>query len=280
MFIKGISLRSWSLVTALILILTACLPVNNKQVESNPNQATSQSLAMTPDAASLSMPGASPISPPGESPTEIMALPSSDTPTSLPVDNVLSAPNLTGLIGATDEDVNCRVGPDITWAAVGVLKKEQPAAVLGTNANHTWWVIDNSFYLPGTTCWVSGAVTTITGDITAVPVLSSPTAWVTLIQISTDKIIHGTCGMSNTANFVGIVTTNGPTSVTFHWVFFTTSGILLKQTPDQQLVFTSFGTQYIDPGSYSTDCGDYYIELIVTSPNSRAKQKFWSVVSP
>jgi hypothetical protein len=273
MFNKGISLRFWGSAITLILLLTACSPATKTQVGGNVQGSV---------PANLSTPSANPISSPIETLTETMAvaLSATDTPTSKPTDTVPSAPNLAGLILATDQDVNCRVGPDMVWLAVGALKKGQSAAVLGTNNSHSWWVIDNSFYLPGTTCWVSGAVTNITGEVTSAPVLPTPSAWVTSVQISTAKVVHGICGMSNTATFEGAITTNGPATVTFHWVIFTTNGILLKQTSDQQLVFTSYGTKNVDPGSYSTDCGDYYIELIVTSPNSKVKQKFWSVVSP
>jgi uncharacterized protein YceK len=259
-------------------------------VASNPDLPTSFSMEMAPVAAYLSTSIASPLSSPAETLTEAMTMTLSatdtptftptDTPTSTPTDTETPTPFLAVLVSPTNQDVNCRVGPSMAWLDVGALKKGQSAAVLGTNDSHSWWVIDNSFYIPGTTCWVSGAVTAITGDVTLVPVLTTPRAWVTLVDIATAKVVHGTCGGSNATTFDGAITTNGPTTVTFHWEIYTTSGILLSKTSDQQLVFTSYGTQHVDPGSYSTDCGDYYIELIITSPNAKTKQAFWSVVSP
>jgi uncharacterized protein YceK len=251
-------------------------------VASNPNLPTSFSMEMAPVAAYLSTPIASPLSSPAETLTEAITvtLSATDTPTSTPTDTKTPTPIPAALVSPTDRDVNCRVGPSMAWLAVGALKKGQSVAVLGTNDSHSWWVIDNSFYIPGTTCWVSGAVTAITGDVTLVPVLTTPTAWVTLVDISTAKVVHGTCGGSSATTFDGIITTNGPTTVTFHWEIYTTSGILLSKTSDQQLVFPSYATQHVDPGSYSTDCGDYYIELVVTSPNAKTKRAFWSVVSP
>jgi uncharacterized protein YceK len=259
-------------------------------VASNPDLPTSISMELAPVAAYLSTPIASPISSASEDLTEAttVTLLATDLPTFTPTETPTSTPTDTEtptsipavLISPIDQEVNCRVGPSMAWLSVGALKKGQSVAVLGTNGSHNWWVIDNSFYLPGTTCWVSGAATIITGDVSLVPVLPTPSAWVTLVTISTAKVVHGTCGKSNTTTFDGAITANGSSTVTFHWEIYTTSGILLKKTSDQQLVFTSYGTQYVGPESFSADCGDYYIELDITSPNAKTKQVFWSVVSP
>ncbi len=259
-------------------------------VASNPNLPTSFTMEMAPVAAYLSTPVAGTVSSPAETLTEATAMIPSATntptftltepPTSTPADTATSTPYPAVLVSPTNQDVNCRVGPSMAWLDIGALKKGQSVAVLGTNDSHSWWVIDNSFYAPGTTCWISGAVTAVTGDITWVPVLPTPAAWVTLVQIATADEVHGSCGGSNTATFDGAITTNGPTTVTFHWEIYSTSGILLSETSDQQLVFASYGTQHVDPVSFSADCGTYYTELHITSPNTKVKQAFWSIVSP
>lgn len=67
-------------------------------------------------------------------------------------------------------DTNCRVGPSSTQRIVGFLAPGQVAAVLGRNAEASWWLIETPGS-PGQTCWLWGQYAILQGDSAAVPVV-------------------------------------------------------------------------------------------------------------
>jgi hypothetical protein len=73
------------------------------------------------------------------------------------------------------------------------------------------------------------------------------------------------CGAPNTINVYGNLTTNGPANVTYYLEI---DGV--RVTADQVLVFTAAGTQTLEFGDYTQDCGDHTVRLVTTAPN------FWS----
>jgi hypothetical protein len=177
-------------------------------------------------------------------------------------------------------DVNCRFGSGTTFLATGSLRIGEIVPILATLADHSWWQIEDPRNL-GTYCWVKADLTTATGDLSLVPILSAPTGLVTAVSISTPAVIHGTCGGPNPTTFSVSITTNGPTVVTYHMEIFYADGTLKNITADSTLTFAAFGTQTFDPGGvYKTDCGSFYAMVFVTAPNTISARTDWSVVSP
>jgi hypothetical protein len=70
-------------------------------------------------------------------------------------------------------DTNCRTGPSSEYPRVGYLLVGQTSTVLGRNHNGTWWFIANPAK-PGASCWVWGETTVVTGDTSALPVITPP----------------------------------------------------------------------------------------------------------
>jgi uncharacterized protein YgiM (DUF1202 family) len=177
-------------------------------------------------------------------------------------------------------NANCRFGPGTDFLSVGALMVGQTVPILGTISDRTWWQIDNP-WAAGTKCWVSNAVTSTSGDLSKVPVLSIPTGLVTDVTIRTPAVVHGTCGGPNPTSFKLSITTNGPATVIYHLEIYNSDGSLRNKTADTTLAFASASTQTFDPGgAYKTDCGSFKIKAVVTSPNSKSGQASWSVVSP
>lgn len=83
----------------------------------------------------------------------------SATPTAtLPPTNTPVPPTLT-----VNTDTNCRAGPGTSYGIVITLHPGTIAYITGKDTLDNFWIIDAPNY-PGTTCWISGQYTTISGD--------------------------------------------------------------------------------------------------------------------
>ncbi|MEW6092876.1 MAG: SdrD B-like domain-containing protein [Chloroflexota bacterium] len=179
-------------------------------------------------------------------------------------------------------DVNCRFGPSTNFLDTGSLRIGEVVPIRGTIAGRTWWQIEDPRNL-GSFCWVNAGFTIETGDLSLVPVLAMPTGLVTNVTIVVNggPTIHGMCGGPNPVTFSLSITTNGPATVIYHLEIFNGDDTLRNTTADSTLTFAAFGTQTFDPGgAYKTDCGDFYVKAIVTSPNNMSDRDDWSVVYP
>jgi hypothetical protein len=177
---------------------------------------------------------------------------------------------------------NCRFGPGTGFSAVGGLAVGSTVPIHATIAGQSWWQIESP-QNPGTYCWVSAAVTNTFGDLSLVPVIPVPTGIVTSVSVSVSAglVLHGFCGGPNAVSFQVIITTNGPATVVYHVSIYNGDGTFRNSPGDATLTFASASTQTIDPGgAYKTDCGGFYIQAIVTSPNSMSAQANWKVMEP
>jgi uncharacterized protein YraI len=109
--------------------------------------------------------------------TPTMAVTLTLTPTATAVLAIEATPTvaMTLTISATG-NVRVRQGPDVSYAVLGTAKSGDTFSVIGRNADSTWWQV---CCLPGERSgWVSGELVTISGDPSAVPVvsLSPPTS--------------------------------------------------------------------------------------------------------
>ncbi len=243
-------------------------------VASNPDLPTTLSIAMAPMAGMVTPTSA-------ETPTATLVSATNtqvQADTTVPTDTatIPSIPVVTPL----DKDVNCRFGPSTAYLAVGFLKAGQNQPILGTSPDHGWWQIQNPQDIKGNYCWVGSSVTKTLGDLSLVKVVKVPVGLVTSVTVSTTAVIHGTCSGSNPSEFNGYITTNGPTTVYYHWEIYVSGGGLLDTSADQVMTFSAAGTQNNYPGGFPQNCGSYTVKMVVTSPNSISGQASWQVVSP
>jgi len=221
-------------------------------------------------------PTAAPVtSTPNVSSTETLTFPT-ETPANTPAmpTPTLSAPMVT----PKDVAVNCRFGPGANFASVGALKTGATVSILGTNSDQSWWMIQNPQDVAGQYCWVADSVVITSGDLSKVPIKPIPAALVTGVSVDPISNIYGACGGPNAYDPQGSITTNGPTTVTYHWEIWR-GGSLYHKTADETLVFSSASTQTVNPGSDHGDCDNYVAKLIVTSPNSLSAQQSFSIMA-
>lgn len=84
------------------------------------------------------------------------------------------------------------------------------------------------------------------------------------------------CGGPNPVDVSGTITTNGPTTVTFHWEM---RGDSNNTTSDESLIFTEAGTLTVREGAYKVDCGNYSARLVITSPNNLDAITYYSILA-
>jgi hypothetical protein len=174
-----------------------------------------------------------------------------------------------------DLAVNCRFGPGTEWEVVSALPEDASAEILGRTSETTWWYIQDPLN-PGSACWVSTGVTDTAGNLNIIPILEAPQALVTEVTVNA-AVAFTACGGPNSISFSGTITTNGPTTVTYHWEV---GGDKQNTTPDENLELSEAGTQKVTAGAYSADCGDYFVLLVVTAPNEESAQRNFKVEAP
>ncbi len=243
-------------------------------VASNPALPTSFSLFMAPVIGSTPSETPTPL---GPTDTPTAASSSTDTPTAAPIPTSTKP-----MVTPKADAANCRFGPEYGFLSVGGLNVGSTVPIHATIADKSWWQIESPQDL-GTFCWVSAAVTNTFGDLSLVPIVPIPTGLVTAVAVtvSSGAVLHGFCGGPNVVSFQVSITTNGPATVVYHISIYNSDGSFRNSPGDATLTFASASTQTFDPGgAYKTDCGDFYIKAIATSPNSASAQANWSVVQP
>ncbi len=233
-------------------------------VASNPALPTSFSLFMAPVGGAA----------PSATPTPLA---STATPTAVSIPT-----SVTPMVTPKTDAANCRFGPGTGFLSVGGLAVGSTVPIHATIADKSWWQIDSP-QDPGTFCWVAAAVTNTFGDLSLVPIVPMPTGLVAAVAVtvSSGAVLHGFCGGPNAVSFQVTVTTNGPATVVYHISIYNGDGSFRNSPGDATLTFASASTQTFDPGgAYKTDCGSFYIQAIVTSPNNASAQANWAVVQP
>lgn len=243
-------------------------------VASNPDLPTSFSMFMAPVMVITPSDTPSPLGP-TNTPTAVSSNTASPTAASSPT-------STTPMVTPKTEPANCRFGPGTGYSSVGGLNFGAIVPIHATIADMSWWQIESP-QNPGTFCWVAASVTNTFGDLSLVPIVPIPTGLVASIAVtvSSGAVLHGFCGGPNAVNFQVTITTNGPSTVVYHVSIYNSDGTFRNSPGDVTLIFSSASTQTFDlGGAYKTDCGSFYIQAIVTSPNSLSAQANWSVVQP
>lgn len=158
-------MKSWYPVLALVaaLALAACAAPGGLQT---PNNADATAAAETALAAIVQtqLAQTTPPAPPTETPappTATLTL----TPTPA-FTNTPAAPQL-----SVSVDTNCRTGPGRIYDYVDALVVGEKAEPLGRDSGSGYWY---ARLASGAMCWVWGEYTTITGDVSRLPVFTPP----------------------------------------------------------------------------------------------------------
>ncbi|HKJ37607.1 MAG TPA: SH3 domain-containing protein [Anaerolineales bacterium] len=220
--------------------------------------------AVTPTATPLSAPKTDTPQPVSPTPTlvPIETLLAQDTPTAIPIATsrvILASPN--------DQPVNCRFGPDISYAVVGALIVGRQAEVIGKSIDVTWWYVRNPSD-PSTNCWLSADFVAIVGNVEALPVVSPPEIGVTNIQVQVDPVAMnvGCDAFPQTVSVTAQITANGPTIITWKWE--TSAADVFAE---EILLFESEGTKEARTILTLWSANDYWVNLHVLIPNDRSE---------
>ena len=228
-------------------------------------------------SSSCSFPGTSPTNPPLATPLPITPSPSAPplTDTPIPIETLLalaeiptvtvtstSTPSII-LASPREQPVNCRVGPDISYAVIGALNLGNQAEVIGKNIDITWLYVRNPSD-PSTNCWLSVDFINVDGSVELLPVVGSPEIMVTGIKVSVEPAAMNVACDAFPQNVVisARISTNGPSIVTWAW-----ESSVGKSSAQKQILFEA-GDSKIVQDYYQVDAaGDYSIRVRTTLPN-------------
>ena len=220
------------------------------------------------------------IAPPSAPVIEPSPLPTFAISTLTPVPTETSLPTPTSTPDAPiawpkDLGVNCRYGPGIEWEVVSTLLAGTTTEIKGRTVNTSWWYVSDPVNLDSF-CWVAYDVVDTGGNLNIIPIVEAPIASVTNVTVDV-LVAFITCGGDNPVNFNGAITTNGPTTVTYYWEV---GGDAQTTTADTTLQLDESGTKKVASDFFSTDCGSYFVKLVVSSPNEISAEKAFKVQSP
>jgi hypothetical protein len=162
--------------------------------------------------------------------------------------------------------VNCRLGPDTVWVTTSGLNLGQTAEITGKNSDASWWYVKDP-QNPGSYCWVSAGVTNTAGNLATLAIIGPPDAEVTdvTVKLIPNSVHVGGCvGPLQPISLKGTITVNGPVKVKWH--FETQQGGSL---PEHATNFDAFGAKNANE-DYTPILtpGNYWVRLVITSPNS------------
>jgi SH3-like domain-containing protein len=228
-----------------------------------------------PTAASQLSPSETPLSPtetqPAVPPTETSLPVPTDTPTITPTPTP-SVPMVT----TKDKSVNCRFGPGQEYVPIGSgLAVGASTQILGKSIDGGWWLVQNPS--GGNNCWVAGSVTVASGNLLGLLAVAAPLAYVTNVTIKADpaKIEVPGCVFPVSIGYQGTITVNGPVKVQWHWEL--SEGV---SSPPDNINFTTFGSETLEDHYHVGAEGNYWVRLVVTSPNSMVAEAKYKAVCP
>jgi len=195
-------------------------------------------------------------------------------PTMTPLPSATSTPNAP-VAFPKELGANCRFGPGEEWEIISALPAGTIVEIAGRVSETTWWYVHDPLH-PDQFCWVAASVVDTSGNLTIVPILRLPEAFVTDVNVEAN-VNFNACGGPNPITFNGSITTNGPATVTYHWEV---GGDKQNITADETIPFTEAGTKTLTTDTFKVDCGNYFISLIVSSPNEKLARQDFSVQAP
>ena len=121
--------------------------------------------------------------------------------------------------------------------------------------------------------WLDPRIVHTTVISTPVP---SPTPRLVDASIDVDLPAAAVCGTPNPVTIRATVTSMLATTVTYHWEMVDTKTVV---TPDQTLTFSAAGTQAVNPGPYTVDCGpNFTARIVITAPYYWSAMIYYSII--
>lgn len=237
--------------------------------------------------SSCSYPGTTPTNPPLDTPLAATLTSNIASPTStvVPIETLLavadlatltetstSTPSVT-LASPREQPVNCRVGPDISYAIIGALLVGNQAEVIGKNIDITWLYVRNPSD-PSNNCWLSVDFISVEGNVDLLPVVGPPEIMVTGIQVSVEPAAVNVACDAFPQNVVinAKISTNGPSVVTWFW-----ESSVGKTSPQKQILFEAGDSKTVQDYYQVDSAGDYSIQVHTILPNPMSGEATFKV---
>lgn len=168
----------------------------------------------------------------------------------------------------TAELINCRIGPGTVFEMITEVRNGRTLTAVGRNDTSTWWYVENPIN-PGGFCWVSADVTDELGDTSQLPITQGSLVTVTdvVLRVEPGRIVVNCDQFPQTVFFEAAITTDGPTLLTWRWEA-STGAISDVGT----LIFEEAGTQVINEFYQVNAPNEYWVKLIILTPNERVEQ--------
>ncbi|HLO16385.1 MAG TPA: SH3 domain-containing protein [Anaerolineales bacterium] len=194
----------------------------------------------------------------------------------LPTVTATSTPNVF-LVSPKDQPVNCRFGPETSYAVIGALILGRQAEIIGRNSDSTWWYVRNPSD-PSTSCWLSAEFVETVGDVQSLPVVNSPVIAVTGVYVIVDPpVINVACdAFPQVVTISAQISASGPSTVVWHWELST--GVV---SPDKNLIFEVGDTKTVQDYYQVNGANDFIVTVQTTLPNIMTGQaSFKAVCTP
>lgn len=200
--------------------------------------------------------------------------PVSTTPPTLTIPTLTFTPTPVVLsIQVTAELINCRSGPGTIFDTVTEIQQGRTLRATARNDSTTWFYVNDPGN-PGGFCWVSADVTQVSDEASLLPIMQPPVAIVTNVdlRVEPNRIDVNCSQFPQTVFFEALVTTNGPTLLTWKWEI--SNGAV---SDVGTLIFESAGTQAINEYYQINSANDYWVKLLVLTPNEVSEQATFRV---
>ncbi len=185
----------------------------------------------------------------------------------------------TPMVTPIDQNVNCRFGPSVKYFATDAFFVDKMVPILGRTSDSSWWQVDGPRNGYGK-CFVAANVTQTSGDLSNLPVVSAPAAFVTAVSVHATVEKGATCVDNHHLVVNGTITTNGPTTVEYRWWFQDVNTKNEEYDDYKTLIFDEYGDKSVQFETYMTICADVVVELQVRKPNQISGKDTFSTQFP
>lgn len=207
-------------------------------------------------------------------PTPVILPTNTASPTAIPIETLLAAaepatvtPTSTpsiSLASPKEQPVNCRFGPDTSYAVIGALIIGRQAEIIGKNADVTWLYVRNPSD-PSTNCWLSVDFINVTGNVDLLPAVGPPEIMVTNIEVRVEPpAMNVACDdFPQSVIIVARISTNGPSIVRWNWQ----SSAGKRSAGDRDILFEEAGTKTVQDYYQVDSANNYSITVGTLLPN-------------
>jgi hypothetical protein len=249
------------------------------------NQLWTAAIAVIFTMSSCNAPTSQTTQPPASTLTPMLDTPQASIPITAPtateflvgIELPTTAPTSTPsvfLASAKGQPVNCRFGPETSYAVIGALLVGRQAEIIGRNQDSTWWYVRNPSD-PSTSCWLSAEFVETVGNVQSLPVVNPPDIMVSSINVRVDPpTLNVACdAFPQVVTISADITTTGPASVVWHWE--SSPGAI---SPDKNLLFEEGMTKTVQDYFQVDGVNDYLVKVQTTLPNIMIGQSTFRVV--